>query len=49
MLWMTHPDFRSYTGNWQDGTIEGFGELRSAWFLYPRHLLIRTTANEMHF
>ena len=28
MLWLDHLLYRNYTGNWQDGQMEGFGEMR---------------------
>lgn len=28
MLWLDHVQYRNYTGNWQDGQMEGFGEMR---------------------
>lgn len=29
-IWLAHPTRRSYTGNWQDGQIEGHGEMTFA-------------------
>ena len=27
MMWLSHPKHRHYTGSWQGGVIEGFGEM----------------------
>lgn len=27
MMWLSHPKFRHYTGCWQGGVIEGYGEM----------------------
>ena len=30
MLWLSDPHMRSYTGNWEDETMEGYGEMMYA-------------------
>ena len=45
MLWLSDPHMRSYTGNWEDETMEGYGEMMYAdqntysgwWHMGKRH------------
>ena len=45
MLWLSDPHKRSYTGNWEDETMEGYGEMIYAdqstycgwWHMGKRH------------
>ena len=27
MMWLSHPTYRHYTGSWEDGVMEGYGEM----------------------
>lgn len=45
MLWLSDPHMRSYTGNWRDEQMEGYGEMMYAdqstysgwWHMGKRH------------